>query len=363
MTVKVSGLTPDNHLELEVQKENLPIAELGKTFVVFDLNTATEAHDVLDKLMRETIATGEEKGTRSRPYRSLIAVRSKLARGTEDKNVTEVEPVREDDRDDGVNEDGLTEEQVKTAEWERVQIIETVITPEVVAEFVAAQEDSEPSTEVVVAQDISLEDGEYVEGRLESDFLEFDEAHALIVQIRNGLADLADNATEVQAKITLAYQRRAWIALGYEDWGDLVTKEFKSAKRAKLPTADRTELHAQMRKSGMSYRAIAEVTGASKDTVQRDVASVSNETEQKPLDAEVVPDPEVIVGLDGKERKAKAEKKTPIAKPEQTADEKKLADLQLQVATLAKEIPWNKNTLKMIHGRVVKIANLMGTEV
>ena len=61
--------------------------------------------------------------------------------------------------------------------------------------------------------------------------------------------------------------------------------------RRQLTKDQRRELWAAMRAEGMSYRQIAEADGtASKDTVQRDLSAVSNET------------PEKITGADGRSR-------------------------------------------------------------
>lgn len=74
-----------------------------------------------------------------------------------------------------------------------------------------------------------------------------------------------------------AYQSRAWSALGYSSWDDYVTREFGTA-RLRLPREERQEVVTSLRESGLSIRAIAAVTGDSKDTVHRALAPVSDET-------------------------------------------------------------------------------------
>jgi transposase-like protein len=59
--------------------------------------------------------------------------------------------------------------------------------------------------------------------------------------------------------------------------------------------AERKPIWIVMRRTGMSYRQIGEVSGVSKDTVQREVSTISNETVDLPA---------TVVGKDGKERAA-----------------------------------------------------------
>jgi lambda repressor-like predicted transcriptional regulator len=111
-----------------------------------------------------------------------------------------------------------------------------------------------------------------------------DEAKAITLRI-------ADHVEQVWELIVEAYQRRAWVALGYESWDAYMKTEF-GADRIKLPAAKRLEVVGEMRARGMSTRAIASATGLSKDTVHR--AAVSSETpDDDVVDAE-------IVGIDGK---------------------------------------------------------------
>lgn len=77
--------------------------------------------------------------------------------------------------------------------------------------------------------------------------------------------------------IAEAYTSHAWAALGYLSWDDYCTREFGTS-RLRLPREDRQETVASLRDSGLSIRAIASVTGDSKDTVQRALAGVSGET-------------------------------------------------------------------------------------
>jgi hypothetical protein len=74
--------------------------------------------------------------------------------------------------------------------------------------------------------------------------------------------------------VTQAYTLRAWSSLGYQSWDDYCTREF-GATRLRLPREERTEVVASLRESGLSIRAIAAATGVDKNTVQSDLAQVS----------------------------------------------------------------------------------------
>lgn len=67
---------------------------------------------------------------------------------------------------------------------------------------------------------------------------------------------------------------RAWVALGYGSWADLVDGmgwEFRPRT-----STDRAALAQVFRESGMSLRAIGKVVGASKSTVERDLDQLSH---------------------------------------------------------------------------------------
>ncbi len=59
------------------------------------------------------------------------------------------------------------------------------------------------------------------------------EAEAVTAEIRAGLV-------LVWEKVTVAYQRRAWVALGYDSWDDYCTGEF-GASRVRIPRKSATK--------------------------------------------------------------------------------------------------------------------------
>ena len=84
-----------------------------------------------------------------------------------------------------------------------------------------------------------------------------------------------------------AYASRAWASLGYASWDDYCTQEFGTS-RIRLPREERREVVASMREIGMSHSAIAQGTGLSTKTIQREIRSGHLST------------PESVTGTDGK---------------------------------------------------------------
>ena len=104
------------------------------------------------------------------------------------------------------------------------------------------------------------------------------EAHAWANGIRASWSDLTERIIE-------GHQRRAWLALGHGSWNEMCAQ-------LNLPRIEdrdqRRELVADLRGSGMSTRAIGAALGASKSSVDRDLAGVPNGT------------PDTVTGADGK---------------------------------------------------------------
>lgn len=94
-------------------------------------------------------------------------------------------------------------------------------------------------------------------------------ARHLTDQIRQGLEITWNMIVEV-------YSGRAWKALGHTSWRDYCVKEFGNHHLAKaLPRGERDELFVELREAGLSTRAIASATGASKSTVNRALSGES----------------------------------------------------------------------------------------
>lgn len=87
------------------------------------------------------------------------------------------------------------------------------------------------------------------------------DARTLVDQLRESVDDLRDALVRLWAG-------RAWLALGYETWDALCDAEF--AVRIALPREQRAELVGDLRKQGMSTRAIGSALGVSQRTAADD---------------------------------------------------------------------------------------------
>lgn len=118
----------------------------------------------------------------------------------------------------------------------------------------------------------------------------------------------ADEAEELTSKIVqvgtryvslviAAHNGRADKALGYRTWDAYVKARLRDAPRVSV--GERKELVAELRKEGMSSRAIAPVVGASAATVKRDISTGSNEPVAE------------VVSLDGRRRPGHGTSRSP----------------------------------------------------
>lgn len=170
------------------------------------------------------------------------------------------------------------------------------------------------------------------------------EARARVDRIKTGVEVIWQLVVE-------SYQERDWEALGYATWDEMCTREFGTS-RLRLPREERSDTVQSLRDAGLSLRAIAAVTGNSKQTViedlrekvvqigppepvtyepsgmdefvvNRETGEVHDEPESwgASIDAEVeasdssyvepTPPPKPITGLDGKTYTAPAPRKPP----------------------------------------------------
>lgn len=120
------------------------------------------------------------------------------------------------------------------------------------------------------------------------------DARDLIELIRGDLIGLAE-------KIREAYERRAWIPLGYGSWQLMCQHEFGGG--LSLPTGKRREVVAELTGAGMSQRAIAGALGVGAGTVSRDQSTAPNGAVDRPAN---------VIGLDGRRR--------PLPKPKPIVD-------------------------------------------
>lgn len=100
--------------------------------------------------------------------------------------------------------------------------------------------------------------------------LDFQQAHVLTTRIRQAL----DYSSVL---VIVAFRRRAWEAMDYPSWDAYCRGEF-STSHLQLPAADRLDAVTRMRAEGMSIRAIASATGASRGTVQNDLTKATQDS-------------------------------------------------------------------------------------
>lgn len=130
--------------------------------------------------------------------------------------------------------------------------------------------------------------------------LSFSDADMDVTEAEEFVAYIHSIQDEGPPRVIDAYRRRAWIALGYESWAEMVDK-----RDLRLPR----EMTAELSAGGLSIRAIASVTGTTHTTVRRDLGAGGTSDQ-----GNVPPAP--TVGLDGKSygvpRESEPEPKEPL---------------------------------------------------
>jgi hypothetical protein len=79
---------------------------------------------------------------------------------------------------------------------------------------------------------------------------------------------------EAAEQIVWQIEHRAWEVLGYGDWNEMREAEYGGAAFM-VPRAERPELVARMRQSGLTTTEIADTAGVSDETVRRDLHSTN----------------------------------------------------------------------------------------
>jgi hypothetical protein len=111
-----------------------------------------------------------------------------------------------------------------------------------------------------------------------------EEAEALTEEIA-GI--LSDGFERVAPLVVTAYQRRAWLSVGYESWDDYCRGEFRGPRMLRFTDDQLTEIIRELSDAGMSVRGMASAVGVSVGKVHR-----------------VRPErrPDNVISLDGKRR-------------------------------------------------------------
>ena len=110
---------------------------------------------------------------------------------------------------------------------------------------------------------VNAETGEVV------DIADHEEATHLVAEASAAIAHMNVWTGKAIEAVTEAHTRRAWIALGYGSWDEMV--EAKNWKWKPLTTGERGAVAEVMRQKGMSFRAIGSVLASSPQTIRRDV--------------------------------------------------------------------------------------------
>lgn len=136
-----------------------------------------------------------------------------------------------------------------------------------------------------------------------------DEARALTDEIRGRMEDIAP-------LVTRAFEGQAWKALGYDSWAEYVAGEFGGPLR--LGREDRQQVVTELRRAGLSTRAIGTALGVSHPTVMADIGATGKD----------LPDlPATVTGLDGRERAATRPEPEPLTQQEQREHERLVASV------------------------------------
>lgn len=104
------------------------------------------------------------------------------------------------------------------------------------------------------------------------DILDKDSAFILAKRITRQAAKVNSEAGHLVELIADALKGKAWVALGYGSWGDMV--DAQGWEFTPRTSTDRAALAQVFRESGMSYRAIGKLVGASKSQIERDVEGI-----------------------------------------------------------------------------------------
>lgn len=92
----------------------------------------------------------------------------------------------------------------------------------------------------------------------------------------------AKSSLEAAAEqIVWQIENRAWVVLGYDNWNEMREAEYGGAAFM-VPRAERPELVARMRRSGLTQQEIADTAGVSRPTVVNDLSSMSESDIEEP---------------------------------------------------------------------------------
>lgn len=113
--------------------------------------------------------------------------------------------------------------------------------------------------------------------------------------VRRSIDSAKASLEQAAEQIVWQIENQAWRLLGYSDWNEMREAEYGGAAFM-VPRAERPELVARMRRSGLTQQEIADTAGVSRPTVVNDLASMSDSDIEEP--------PEPITNARGQQRPA-----------------------------------------------------------
>lgn len=93
-------------------------------------------------------------------------------------------------------------------------------------------------------------------------------------EVRESIESAKSSLEAAAEQIVWQVENRVWLVLGYGDWNEMREAEYGGAAFM-VPRAERPELLARMRTSGLTYREIADTAGVSDETVRRDLETTN----------------------------------------------------------------------------------------
>lgn len=111
-------------------------------------------------------------------------------------------------------------------------------------------------------------------------------------EVKDSIGRAKSSLEEAAKEIVWQIENRAWAVLGYADWNAMREAEYGGAAFM-VPKAERPELVARMRRSGLTQQEIAETAGVNIATVSRDLANARSDDQ-----------PTVITNARGQQRPA-----------------------------------------------------------
>lgn len=90
-------------------------------------------------------------------------------------------------------------------------------------------------------------------------------------EVKSSIERAKASLEEAAEQIVWQIENRAWSVLGYSDWNEMREAEYGGAAFM-VPRAERPELVARMRRSGLTQQEIADTAGVGVGTVHRDLS-------------------------------------------------------------------------------------------